>query len=150
MGDQMKVLSFGVKKTPFELANGNVIYLDTSDVNCVARYAQKLDEMKCMQEKYAEMKVLSENCGADEKRIAEIAAAMTELDTMMKSAIDYVFDADICDKAFGKSSILISESGRTRAETVFTVLLSLYEDAIDNELAKSNERQSAAFSACIK
>lgn len=155
MQPKMQILKdFGSKRTPYGVASGGVIYLDTSDINCVARYSEKLDDIDDVYETYKklEAQVISlqnETGGIKEdiskQEIQKCTSYMLELDVKMKAIIDYIFDSDICSVAFGNASILSPQDGRIKYEVVIDRLFGLFDDAIAQEAKRSRRRQQNAI-----
>lgn len=115
-----------------------VLYIDVADMNVVVRLKEKLDTLQQLQASAIEE--LATKQSDDMETINTIAKKLKEIDTTMREALDYIFDANVSEVCAPSGNMFDFINGRARYEIVFDALMQLYDDNISAESKKIEKR----------
>lgn len=119
-----------------------VIYLNTADVNIISR-------LKEVYGKLGSMSTEANNIATSDD-IDETIVKLKQLDTEMRSLIDYIFDSEVSDICAPDGSMYDLFNGEFRFEHILSALLDLYETNIDKEFNAMKARVNKHTDKYIK
>lgn len=123
-----------IKRKRFRLNgdNNKVIELNTSDLGISVRLEKGWDELQKLANKVA-------NVDTDKADFTEL---LQDIDKKMRDEIDYIFDAEVADKASDGGTMYDPYGGILRYEHILDTLLPLYTTNINKEFAAIKRRVS--------
>lgn len=122
------------KKKQFRIDKDDkrILELNTSDTNILSRLNEIYPKMDELSEKAT---VLGEDMDTD-------IAVLKEIDTELRSHIDYLFDSNVSEICAPDGSMFDLFNGMFRFEHILNALFPLYENNIDEEYNKLTKRMS--------
>lgn len=113
------------------------LYLNLSDMNLVARFQEKHEQLEQIGVKASELDTTSDNVDG----VLSMGKSIKELDTELRGILDYIFDAPVSEVCMPFGSAFDMINGQLRYEHILDGLMSLYSDSINNETAKLKKLQ---------
>lgn len=132
------IINTGKKEYDLKDQNGNIIgkiQFNPNDPNFVAR-------MNNFANKYAELSKKADEVGGyfDSGDMDKAGAAMIELDNMIKSELDILFDAEVSKVVFGDCNCLATVNGVPFIERFMNAILPEFKSMIVKERQAQNQR----------
>lgn len=136
-------LDLAIVRTPVEVGEGKVVYLDLKDTAVLERAESQYERMSQIM---AEL-TPPENMN-NQSALTHVAQVIRQANLAAKEAIDYIFDGEIAQTIWGNSScIALGDTvDNSRFSRAVGALLTLYAPAIE-AMGKEIERTSDALVA---
>lgn len=122
-----------------------VLELNTSDFSIINRLAEVYPKLSDLSQKVSHLNDgVTDNEDDESVRndFAVMSNNLTEIDTEIKTLIDYIFDSNVCEMCCPSGSMVDIIKGQFRYEVVIDTLMSLYETTIEEEVNKLQNRMS--------
>jgi hypothetical protein len=120
--------------------DSRILYLNTSDMNIIAR----------MNDLYPKLKELAEDATKElpksddiEKEFADMAEHFTDIDKRMRETMDELFDGNVSEVCAPSGNMYDIINGGFRYEFIMDSLLKLYSDNIEKETKKIQKRMQS-------
>lgn len=117
--------------------DSRILYLNTSDMNIVARMNNLYPALKALAEDSTKELPKSDDA---EKDIADMAEYFTDIDTRMRNIMDELFDGNVSEVCAPSGNMYDIINGGFRYEFIMESLLNLYSDNIAKETKKIQKR----------
>ena len=92
------------------------------------------------QEKVTTLADMEDDANGDAEILSSAAAKLTEIDTQMRDAIDYIFQSNVSEVCGSEGSMYDPIDGVFRYEHIIETLAKLYETNLDSEFKKMQDR----------
>lgn len=137
----------GIKKKRFRIDkdDSKIIELDTTDINLVKRFEESIPiitQIMEERENLGDIPEVDKNSSTEEAMeiVNKITSALDKMEQKLRKQIDYIFDSNICEIICGNSSIFTPVDGSLRYERIILALIPLYENGLNEEAEKVQER----------
>lgn len=139
------------KRFRFNKDNNCIVEINTSDMSIMKRLADSIEKLQDLQEragKIADGLSDTENdATADLKTMSD---RLTAVDAEMRSLIDYIFDANVSEKAAPSGSMYDPFDGVFRYEHIINAIVAQFEDNMQSEYRKIEKNMRAHTDKYIK
>lgn len=118
-----------------------VLELDTADLSIVQRLAEAYPNLDGLQ---YEVSQITEGIEAKDETIAQdmstMATRLKDADDKMRELLDYIFDSNVSEMCAPNGSMYDPIGGQLRYEHLISILISLYEENLANEMKRVQKR----------
>jgi hypothetical protein len=133
------------KKFRIDKDDNRILELNTSDMNILNRVSEAYPKLNALQERASKLMDginTSETDNPDDVMhgVSEMAQRLKEVDTEMRSLIDYMFDSNVSDVTAPDGSMYDPFNGSFRFEYIITLLMKQYEDNLQSEFNKMEKQ----------
>lgn len=131
-----------IKKQKFRINrdNSKILELNVSDMGIIARLDEMYPKLIKMQEKVTTLADMEDDADGDAEILSSAAQKLTEIDTEMREAIDYIFQSNVSEVCGSDGSMYDPIDGVFRYEHIIETLAKLYETNLDSEFKKMQDR----------
>lgn len=138
MAEKIEALNLGLntkKRFAIDGDENRILEIDVQDMAIMSRIKPAMEKINRVREHWEKLQGIDgENLSDDE--VAEIEQAMEQSEQEMREAIDFLFDANVCDVCVGKSSVFTPKDGKLKYDIIISGLSALYEKTIKAEISK--------------
>lgn len=132
------------KKFRFDKDDTRILELNVSDMNILGRISEtypKLVELNNKAGRIMEgIEIDDENIESSMTSAKTMAERLNAVDAEMRELIDYMFNADVSDKAAPEGSMYDPFQGSFRFEHIITLLMNQYETNLQSEFGKMEKQ----------
>lgn len=145
-----------VRKKRFRINgdNNKILELNVSDLNILTRLSEAYPKLTKLAadaaDKLDQIVIADESTIFDDGSAEKISNALKEIDTDMRTAIDYIFDSNVSEICAGDGSMYDPFGGQFRFEHIIDVLSGLYEQNLTTEMRKMTKRVEKHTSKYIR
>ena len=109
-----------------------IIELNTSDLSILSRIQNSYPKLDELSMKATKMSSETEDIENEEGQ-QKLVKILDEIDTDMRTILDYVFDSEVSSKCAPTGTMFDMFNGEFRYEHIMDTLIKLYENNIDEE-----------------
>lgn len=125
---------FRKKQFTIDGDENRILELDTSDLNIVKRIKEFYPKLQKLEEKLQNIPDFKDD------QLVDIADFLDDIDSEMRTAVDAIFDSNVCEVCVPNGSMYDPINGRLRYEILIDVLSKLYDENLSAEIKKVNKR----------
>jgi len=114
-----------IKRKRFRINGEEIVELNTADMNILKRLEEATPKLDALQEK---VEVIGKS-----PDVADVAKALSEIDSEMRTLVDFVFNADLADKCADGGNMYDMLYGKFRYEHIIDTFMALYEANLNIE-----------------
>lgn len=127
-------LGFRRKRFTIDGDENRILEIDITDMATIGRFDQSTKRIDELGAEYVKLgSLLGESFDAYSKKLEEI-------DTEMRSIVDHIFDAPVCEVCAPSGTMFDPVNGKLKFEIIIDAILSLYESEMSTELKKISDR----------
>ena len=126
----------GLKKQQYQVGD-KVLELDTSDLKMVARFEKMYPTLVQEAQRISQVDAFVKSENPDVDGLVEL---FDSIDGAMREALDFIFDANVCEVCIDHGSLFDPINGEFRFEHIINALIPLYETSLREETKKIQER----------
>lgn len=128
----------------FDKDDNRMIELNIADMGILSRLAETYPKLKSWLEETQNLSTVSEDNAIED--IGVIGDTLKDIDTKMRDAIDYIFNAKLSAVAAPDGTMYDLFNGQFRFEYILELMLSQYENNMVNEFKKM-QKYTAKYTA---
>jgi hypothetical protein len=125
---------FRKKQFTIDGDENRILELDTSDLNIIKRIKEFYPKLQKLEEKLQNIPDFKDD------QFVDIADFLDDIDSEMRTAVDAIFDSNVCEVCVPNGSMYDPINGRLRYEILIDVLSKLYDENLSAEIKKVNKR----------
>ena len=125
---------FRKKQFTIDGDENRILELDTSDLNIIKRIKEFYPKLQKLEEKLQNIPDFKDD------QFVDIADFLDGIDSEMRTAVDAIFDSNVCEVCVPNGSMYDPINGRLRYEILIDVLSKLYDENLSAEIKKVNKR----------
>ena len=130
-----------------------VIRINPKDVNILARFEKSMKELKEESSSISDIEVRADGSLAEmqHSKLSENARRLQEFNESINQKLNYIFNADVAEAAFGRQSplSLVGKDNRFLFEVFLEAALEAVKEKLD-EAAKSIEKRTEKYAGAYK
>lgn len=144
---------FRKKRFRIDGDDNKILELNVSDLNILQRLNEKYPELIKLAQDAAEQFDAADMGGEnvfEDGTADNISKALSEIDTKMREAMDYIFQANVSELCADNGSMYDPFNGQFRFEHIIEVLSGLYEQNLTKEIKQMTNRVNKRTSKYTK
>lgn len=117
--------------------DNKILELNTADLNVLKRARDSYPKLQDLAKIASELDTVTHDSDNyfEDAGASEFITKISEIDTEMKSIVDFIFDSNVSEICAGNASMCDIIDGHARFEIIIASLLPLYENRIETETA---------------
>lgn len=125
--------------------DNRILALNVSDIGVVNRLSEGYERLTKLDAKVATLGSTKpieadDSDEAAQTKIREFTDKLKEIDSEMRSVIDYIFDSNVCEVCCPYGSMYDPVNGKLRYEHIIDALMNLYSTSLASEMEKTKKK----------